>query len=245
MDYNQRNLELLQALKGGNASARTELIYKNEKLVMSIAKRFTFNGKYELDDLQQEGFIGLMKAIELFDTSYDVAFSTYAAYWIKQAITRYIYNTGSTIRIPVHLREKIYLFHKEAGRLAAKLEHEPSAYEISKHMGISIYEVERLKTISEDIISLNKTIGEEDDSITLLDTIRAEQKSPEEIAERAEICTIVRREVDNLDPDKGQVIKLLYGLNCKACSLNETGERLNHTVAYHIEIDNFYQDKIA
>lgn len=227
MDYNQRNLELLRALKDGDIGAREKLIFNNEKLVMSIARRFTFNGKYELDDLQQEGFIGLMKAIDLFDISYNTAFSTYAIYWIRQAITRYIHNTGSTIRVPIHLREKIYLFHKEVGKLAATLEHEPSIFEISKHMGITIYEVERLKTISEDVISLDMTIGEDDDSITILDTIRAEQESPEEIAERAETCAIVRREVDKLDPDKGEVIKLMYGLNCKACSPSETGERLN------------------
>jgi RNA polymerase primary sigma factor len=102
----KRNLELLRDYKAGNPAARELLIIENTRLVSAIAKRYTFNNKYEFDDLRQEGFIGHMKAIDTF--------SSYAVYWIKQAILRYIYDKGRIIRLPIYLHKRIFWFIKRA-----------------------------------------------------------------------------------------------------------------------------------
>jgi len=125
MDYNTRNTELLKAYRDGDKGALEQLILDNKKLIYKIAHRFSCSGKYDVDDLFQEGCIGLLRAIEKYDFSYDVAFSTYATKIIKMAIIRSIHKTGRSIRIPEYMRAEVYKMEAATEKLYVELEREP------------------------------------------------------------------------------------------------------------------------
>lgn len=224
-----RNAELLKAYRAGDIGAREELILENSGLVKKIARRYSYSGKYEYDDLYQEGFIGMFTAIDKFDMSMDTSFSTYAFFWIKQSIVRYIHNTGRTIRLTAHTIEKITLLNKAVEELWKKLEREPSTYEIAKHMGISIYDVEKLKILKSDVDSLSRPVGEDGEDITLQDTIQDESDGPEELAMESDIGIRLRKAISRLNEKQQDTIKARYGIDQKQESQKEVGERLKIT----------------
>lgn len=223
----QKNLELLQAYRAGDPAARELLILENSGLVSSIARRYTFNYKYEYDDLRQEGFIGLMRAIDKYDPALDIPFGNYAAYWIKQAILRYIYNKGRIIRLPVYLHERIFLLKKTIEELTAKNERKPTAFELSKHLKMNIFEVEKLLQLMQDVESLDEPIPDMDGEITMLDAVPDEQESPEDIAERNDRIRQVNKAVMQLNERQREVIRRRYGFKCKAETLDSISNDMN------------------
>lgn len=191
-----KNIELLEEYRSGSIEARDKLIMNNQGLINKIAQQYSFNGKYELEDLVQEGNIGLIKAIDKYDKSHDAAFSTYAAIWIKQSIMRYIHNTGRAIRIPVHTQQRLIELDKTIKDLELKLGEEPSIYKIAKAMNTSIEEVQKLLIIKQDIVSLDEPLRTEDKDMTLSDTIPADGKAPEEIVEENDTACIIKKAIE-------------------------------------------------
>jgi RNA polymerase sigma factor (sigma-70 family) len=221
--FYERNAELLKAHKAGDPAARELLIVENARLVSSIAGRYTFNNKYEFDDLRQEGYIGLIKAIDKFDPSHEVTFAHYASYWIKQSILRYIYNRGRVIRLPVYLHEKIFILKKAIEALTAKNEREPTTFELSKYLKMNIFEVEKLLRLKEDVESLDEPIKDEDGGYTRLDTTQDEQESPADIAEKNDRIRQVNKAVMQLNERQREVIRRRYAFKCKAETLDSIG----------------------
>ena len=240
----KRNLELLQSHRAGDPAARELLILENSGLVSAIAKRYTFNNKYEFDDLRQEGFFGLIKAIERFEPSYGVSFGNYAAYWIKQAILRYIYNCGRVIRLPVYLHEKIYILKKAIETLTIKNEREPTTFELSKHLNMNIFETEKLLQLKEDVESLDEPITDEDGGYTRLDTIQDERESPEDTAEKNDRIRQVNKAVMQLNERQREVIRRRYGFKCKAETLGGIGDGMGVSRARVQQIEKAALDKL-
>ena len=159
----ERELYLAEKMANGDTAAKEELVESNLRLVVSIAKRYVGKGMFFLD-LIQEGNLGLMKAVEKFDYRKGYKFSTYATWWIRQAITRAIADQARTIRIPVHMVETIHKVNRVQRQLLQEKGREASADEIAQAMGMSADKVREIMKISQDPVSLETPIGEADDS---------------------------------------------------------------------------------
>ena len=160
---NEEEQELSERMAAGDISARKRLSEANLRLVVSIAKRYVGRGMQFLD-LIQEGNLGLIKAVEKFDHTKGFKFSTYATWWIRQAITRAIADQARTIRIPVHMVETINKVKKVSSQLLHQNGHEPSAEEIAKELDMSVDKVREILRVSQEPVSLETPIGEEEDS---------------------------------------------------------------------------------
>ena len=220
---------LAKAMGRGDKNSAKLLTTANLRLVVSIAKRFAMRG-LDLLDLIQEGNIGLMKAVKKFDWRKGFKFSTYATWWIRQAITRAIADQARTIRIPVHMTERINQYNKAANELAQKLKRAPRVSEIARRMGTTRAKVEELQQISQLPTSLQLPIGEEKTS-TLADLIPdKEVESPDEYAEFTSLQKMIGTMLRSLTERERKVIVLRFGLDDGVPrTLEEVGQEFNVT----------------
>jgi RNA polymerase primary sigma factor len=225
----EEELELSERVSSGDEVAINKLAESNLRLVVSIAKRYVGRGLLFLD-LIQEGNIGLMKAVDKFDSDKGFKFSTYATWWIRQAITRALADQARTIRVPVHMVETINKMSRIQRQLTLELNREPSEDELAKKMGISVEKVREVIKISQEPVSLETPIGEEDDS-HLGDFIKDESSmSPEEYATNEILKEEIKSVLMTLQVREQEVLELRFGLVDGTChTLEEVGKKFNVT----------------
>ncbi|HEV2766741.1 MAG TPA: RNA polymerase sigma factor RpoD [Acidimicrobiales bacterium] len=220
----------LLAAEADADEARKVLIQSNLRLVVSIAKRYLGRGMHFLDVIQ-EGNLGLMRAVEKFDHTRGFKFSTYATWWIRQAITRAIADQARTIRIPVHMVETIQKVMRVQRQMLQELEREPSAEEVAERVGLTPARVREIQRISQDPLSLDSPVGEEDDTSLsdFIEDLRAEV--PADMAIRELLVEAVEEALEELSEREREVVRLRFGLDPQgqARTLEEVGQKFGVT----------------
>jgi RNA polymerase primary sigma factor len=219
---------LAKRIERGDREAKERMINSNLRLVISIAKRYQ-NRSLPLGDLFQEGVIGLNRAVEKFDWRRGYKFSTYATWWIRQACQRAVSGQSATIRVPTHVHERRVKLGGAASRLEATLGREPTREELAEATGLSLRHVDEALDVAEAPVSLNRTIGSEEDGE--LGDLFADEQAPDPAAEAADSLRRqeVRRAVSELPERERRILELRFGFDSEPASLEQIGKELGIT----------------
>ena len=221
----EEEIELAKRIERGDLEAKERMVTSNLRLVVSLAKKYQGH-ELSLLDLIQEGILGLIRAAEKFDWRRGYKFSTYATFWIRQAVQRGLANQGRTIRLPVHIGQRERKISRAERELAVELERAPTDEEIAKRADISLKELEETREYSRTVTSLERPVGEEGDT-ELGDLLPSDAPEPVEEVEIGLRQEAVHRALENLSEQEQAVIRLRYGINGDSPTpLREAGKRL-------------------